>query len=83
MKGAYGTRKITLECFVLALIIEEMFEYQDTIKEISFFPVICKNASDVFTAFKKLEFSFSPILDYYEIFSNAYKSFVSIKSLAY
>lgn len=67
MKRAHGTRKITLEHFVLALLIEEIPEYQNAIKEIHFFPVVCKDAT--FTGLKKkLEFTFSLLLDYCEIF---------------
>lgn len=69
MKRAHGTRKITLESFVLALLIEEIPEYQNAIKEIPFFPVVCKNAT--FTGLKKkLEFTVSLILDYCAIFSS-------------
>ena len=67
VKRAHGTRKITLEYFVLALLIEEIPEYQNAIKEIQFFPVVCKNAT--FTGLKKkLDFTFSLILDNCEIF---------------
>lgn len=46
MKTAHRIRKITLEFFVIALLIKEIFEYQNTIKE--FFPVVYKNASATF-----------------------------------
>lgn len=49
-------------------LIEEISENQNTVKEILFFPVACKNTAYTFTVLKKLEFTFSSILDYQEIF---------------